>query len=185
MPAKKTAKKAQTTKAKTSPSRVAGASRMDAQVDKIIKMRDSGKPWKEISEAVGGTVGQVILAYEKATVKKSERIADISSKDVVRLRKEGVSWGRIAVRGGITEVRARSMFEESTGNPSLGNRIGKGGRHPAGSNVISMTDRKTAKAAGKGAAKKAAKKTAGAVKKATAAKRRPATRKTEPASAAE
>ena len=168
-PAKKAAKKAAATKPSANGSRN-GITRMDAQVDKIIKMRESGKVWKDIAESVGGTVGQVILAYEKATVKNSEKIKDITAKDVVRLRKEGVSWGRIAVRGGVTEVKVRSMFEESTGNPSLGERIGKGGRHPTGtpkSNVVGINTRKTAKAAGKVAAKKSAKKAVANAKKAT------------------
>lgn len=169
-PAKKAAKKA----SKGAPRGAAGTNRLDAQADKIIKMRDSGKVWKDIAETVGATVGQVIFTYEKNTVKNSERIKDITAKDVVRLRKEGVSWGRISVRGGITETKARSMFEEATGDPSLGQRIGKGGRHPGGSNVVSLRERQVAKAAGKGAAKKAAKKVSASAKKSAPAKRRPA-----------
>ena len=171
-PAKKAAKKASKAPAATTRGK-AGTNRLDSQADKITKLRDSGKVWKEIADAVGGTVGQVIFTYEKANVKPSERIKDITGKDVVRLRKEGVSWGRISVRGGITEVKARSLFEATTGDPSLGQRIGKGGRHPVGSNVVSMTQRKAAKAAGKGAAKKAAKSAAKSAKKSAPAKRRP------------
>jgi hypothetical protein len=163
---KKAAKKASATAKAVPSTNGTRTPRMDSQVEKIVKMRKDGKVWKDIADAVGGTVGQVILAYEKATVKPSEKIKDISGRDVVRLRKEGVSWGRIAVRGGITEVKVRSMFEETSGNSSLGERIGKGGRHPNGTNVVSINARKNATEAGKVAAKKSAKKATANAKKA-------------------
>lgn len=51
-----------------------------------------------------------------------------TAKNVVRLRAEGQSWGRIAVLTGLSEGKVRTTFKEATGAKSQGQRIGKGGR---------------------------------------------------------
>ena len=100
--------------------------------DKVVKLRDDeGKKWSEINEILGTATGKCMLAYSWAKVPKGERIKAATAADVVRLRDDqSLSWGDISVRTGINENACRSMYTEATKKSTLGNRIGKGGRHP-------------------------------------------------------
>ena len=142
----------------------------------VEKLRDKeGKAWHEIAGETGQSIGKCILAYEFATVPddelvsfKQENAADLGKK-VVKLRNQGMSWGRISARTNVGEQRLRTLFDDAGGNDrsatAKGDRIGKGGRYP-GSNGSTPTKRVAKKAA----AKKSPAKKAPATKKAAAKK---------------
>lgn len=143
---------------------------------KAVKLRDKDElAWHEVAGELETSVGKAMLAYEFGKVKPADRVtakndAELGRK-IVQLRdKEGLSWGRISARTGQGEQRCRSLYEEATGTSTLGNRIGKGGRHPGSGN--GKSPRRA------GAAKKAPAKKTGAVKKTPGVKKATGARKT-------
>lgn len=101
--------------------------------EKIVQLRNDGAKWGEIAASLGLPGGKALLYYEIASVNPKQRIKNAAPADVVRLRDEqGLSWGRIVALTMIPESRLRSIYEEATGNSTKGNRIGKGGRYPNG-----------------------------------------------------
>jgi hypothetical protein len=104
----------------------------DKDVKQIVKFRDNdGLHWAEIAEKFGVSQGKVMFAYMVGTV---DKVANPTAKKIADLRSKGESWGMIAARTGMSEGAARKLFEEATGSSALGQRIGKGGRHPGSSN---------------------------------------------------
>lgn len=134
---------------------------------RAVKLRDKDElAWHEVAGELGTSVGKAMLAYEFGKVKPADRVTAASDEalgvKIVKLRdKDGLSWGRISARTGRGEQQCRSLYTEATGQSTLGNRIGKGGRHPGGGG---KSPRKA------GAAKKAPAKKVGAAKKAPAKK---------------
>lgn len=130
---------------------------------KVVRLRDKqNKDWAEISSELETGTGKVMLAYEFATVTPSEKFKskseDALGKEIVKARdKDGLSWGKIMARGDLSEGVARRLYEQTKGESTLGNRIGKGGRYP-GSNDGSTKKSGGTKKAG-GAKKTTAKKT--------------------------
>lgn len=104
--------------------------------ERVVELRDGGMNWAEIKEEVGGALGKIMLAHARATVTPREKIKWKTEEElaeaVVSARQDGLSWGKIMVRAGISEGKARSVYEESTGESTRGLRVGKGGRYPAG-----------------------------------------------------
>lgn len=100
--------------------------------ERIEKHREEGRKWNEIADALDISIGKAMTLYDEIKVAPKDRVANATAADVVRLRSEGLSWGVIRARCGVTEGVARKMFEEGGGGSSLGNRIGKGGRYPNG-----------------------------------------------------
>lgn len=102
---------------------------------KIVKMRNSGSKWAEISEALGVRTGKAMSLFAGATgdpiTFKNE---DDLAKKVVALRtgKEPLSWGVLSARTGVGEGKLRKLFEQGGGGDASGHRIGKGGRFPSG-----------------------------------------------------
>jgi len=113
-----------------------------------------GRTTQPIAESLNITVGKAIFLYETATTSAADKItftteADLNKK-IVAARKQGLSWGKIAARSGVPEGRVKSGWTKVTGQDTLGQSIGKGGRRPNGVPV------KAAKAKAKAApAKKA------------------------------
>jgi len=121
-------------------------------LEQITKLRSEGKKWDEISEAMNMAPGKAMLIYSSGQVPPKERIKDAGPADVKRLRDDlSLSWGAISVRCGLPESTCRGMYREAGGNDK-GNRIGKGGRHPGGTNgqaVASKPSGRAVKAASK------------------------------------
>lgn len=129
---------------------------------KVAKARDEGVAWADIVEEHEISTGKAMLLNMFARVEEEDRITGTPAqvaKKVVKERNNGYSWGALMARTGIGEGRLRKMFEEETGESTKGNRIGKGGRYPAG---MEPSSNGTAKAAAP--AKKAAKATKGVAK---------------------
>ncbi len=124
----------------------------------IKAMRDDQEmKWSEIAEAQEISTGKAILIYTFATVKPSEKIKDPTPAVIKKARNvEGLSWGVLMARTGMTEGALRSMFAEA-GEEPRGHRIGKGGRYPGDDNPNGDGETKPKKkvAAKKAAAKKA------------------------------
>lgn len=139
----------------------------DKDSERIVKLKESGKTWAEISDAVSLPQGTCMFLYEEATVTPATKITAKNEEDlrkkIAKARSDGMSWGKIAARSGKSEGYCKKAYEDITGKSARGDRIGKGGRFPSGAE-------RPAKAAG--AVKKATgpRKATGAVKKATGKK---------------
>lgn len=59
---------------------------------------------------------------------EADKVDPTIAKVIVKLRDQGVSWGEINVRLGISEGRVRSLFAKHSGRKDRGLRIGRGGR---------------------------------------------------------
>ena len=143
--------------------------------EQIVDLRDNqGLGWAEISEQLGIGQGKAMLLHMYASVAEEDRITanndEQLAKKIAKARESGLSWGQIMARTGLGEGKCRSLFESATGESSLGNRIGKGGRYP--SDAERPAPAKKAATAKKGAGKKAApaKKAAAATKKGAGSK---------------
>lgn len=108
----------------------------ETEFEAVLRLRDEeGKPWAEIAEELGLNQGRCMSLYMTASVKPKDRIKfdddDDLAKQVVRLReKDLLSWGLISARSGVGEGKLKRLFEEASGTPALGHRIGRGGRFP-------------------------------------------------------
>jgi hypothetical protein len=100
--------------------------------DEIVRLRDNeGYKWNKISDAVDTPIGKCMLIYNFAKVPKKDRIKNATGEDIAKLRDDSrLSWGVISARTGYPEGSCKSMYAAHTGRSALGNRIGKGGRHP-------------------------------------------------------
>lgn len=109
----------------------------DSAMAEIQRLRDDeGMQWAAIVEESGIGQGRCMLLYMYASVEDSDRItakndAELGKK-IVAARGAGLSWGQIMARAQISENKARKLYEETTGESTIGNRIGKGGRYAAG-----------------------------------------------------
>ena len=126
-------------------------------MDQIKSLREDGQKWDEISNTVGMPAGKCMLIHSFATVAKKDRIKDATGEQIAKLRDEdALSWADISARTGYPHTACRTLYEEHTGSSTLGNRVGRGGRHP-GDGGGGGGKRPAKKAAAKtGAAKKAA-----------------------------
>lgn len=163
-----------------------GANDPDFQ-SKVVELRDESEmKWGEIAEELECTPGKAMLAYMIATIPPKQQIKwktdeELTEKVVAARDDENLSWGFIAAatRPGVAESKVRKLYTDSTGTPTRGLRIGKGGRYPdderpdgapAAKKVTTTAKKVPAKKAA--AAKKApvAKKAAAPAKKAVAKK---------------
>jgi hypothetical protein len=106
----------------------------DKEVRDIVKMRNQdGMNWTDIAAHYGVSQGRAMFAYKRGTIELLPGMNEKTiPKTIVKLRHESNSWADIAVMVGVAEGRAMKIWEDTTGEPSLGNRIGKGGA-PVGS----------------------------------------------------
>jgi hypothetical protein len=133
------------------------AARNEALTKQIVKLRDSGSKWQEISDEVGVAVGRAIFLYEAANVDDKDRIRFKNDEDLAGklLKLRGTtSWGRLSQRTGVGEAKLKRLYAEAGGDVQ---RIGKGGRHAGaeGASAAKSAPRTRTKAA-KPAAEKAA-----------------------------
>jgi hypothetical protein len=122
----------------------------------IVDLRDNQElSWADISDQLGIGQGKAMLLHMYASVEPSDRITarndEELGKKIAKARESGLSWGQIMARTGLGEGKCRSLFEAASGESSMGNRIGKGGRYPSGDAPV-----KKATVAKKAAAKKGA-----------------------------
>lgn len=104
---------------------------------KAVQMKDAGKGWKEIKAQIGIQHSKLDRAWylngllndglveREAFAKLSE---DKQTERVRALRAEGLSWGQISLRIGVTEGRTQTLFERATGIAAQGTRVKRGGR---------------------------------------------------------
>lgn len=159
-PAKKAtaAKKTSATTEETSAREARKAENM-ALAERIVELRENDNNWATISEETGVGQGKAMLLYMYATTDDADKINLTGNEDkdgpkIVKARESGLSWGNIMARTGVGEGKLRALFEAASGESTMGNRIGKGGRYPTGS----APAKKVGKAVGKTAkASKAAK----------------------------
>lgn len=136
-----------------------------AELDQVVKLRKEGRRWVEIAEALGKTEGVCIQLWDineaAVNAKKAggrKLILEPTPKDIVKLRNENLSWGKIvALTGGIPESKVRALAEQGGLDPK-GHRIGRGGRRPGSTNGDGAPARAagTTKKASKAVAKAAA-----------------------------
>lgn len=99
--------------------------------DQIVALRNDGKKWSEISDAVNLPVGKCMLMFDHASVKAKDVVKNATGAQIAELRDgQSLSWGIISARTRYPESTCRGLYEEHTGKTTKGNRIGKGGRHP-------------------------------------------------------
>jgi len=146
--------------------------------DQIVKLRDEDeKKWDDITTELDVAQGKAMYLYLQAHVAPKDRIKAKTDEDmaaaIVKARDEDLlSWAQISVRSGVVEGRCHRLYEQATGESTLGNRIGKGGRYPDGVTPPTRSAEGAENAVKKAAAKKAAAKKA-PVKKATPAAESP------------
>ena len=108
-------------------------------LDNVVDFRvEKELSWDEISDKMSKSVGNCMLLFEEATLRPKDKIKaktdEELSEKIAAARAEGLSWGKIMVRTGLGESRCRTLWEQASGESSMGNRVGKGGRYPAGKN---------------------------------------------------
>ena len=144
----------------TESKRAEREARNEALSPQIVEMRENGAKWSEIQETLGIAQGRAMLLFLKATTAPKERIngktdEELAAKIVKARNEDKLSWGQISARSGIGEGRARSLFEQASGESARGNRVGRGGRYPDG-DTPPAKETKAKAPAKKAAAKKAA-----------------------------
>lgn len=102
----------------------------------VVKAKKAGSSFAEIADELDISVGKAKLFYLVGQVDPTDRIeakndADLAKKVVAARDKDKLSWGVISARTGVAESRLRKIYTDTTGNDTLGNRIGKGGRFPS------------------------------------------------------
>jgi len=135
-----------------------------ALMAQVVEMRekDPQPTWEDIAEETGIAANRVMFLYMQAKVRPKDRIKgktdeELGAAIVVARDEDLLSWGQIMARSSLGEAKCRSLYVKATGKTTKGNRIGKGGRWPAGQD--SPKDEKPApKAKAKATPKKAAKK---------------------------
>lgn len=96
-------------------------------VPDVLAMRESGMKWVAVASATKLSVREaVLLGWRLEIVKDPSLKFNPTAKNVVEARKQGVRWGRIALRAGIGESAARKLFETETGISSDSNYSGLG-----------------------------------------------------------
>jgi hypothetical protein len=118
----------------------------------VVKLKKAGSDFAEIAEQLDISVGKAKLFYLVGQTDPADRFeakndADLAKRVVALRDKDKLSWGIISARSGVPESRLRKIYEDTTGTPTLGNRIGKGGRFPSGETPPKPVKAKTAKAA--------------------------------------
>lgn len=144
----------------------------------VVKLRDEDEmKWGEIAEELECTPGKAMLAHMIATIPPRQQIKwkteeELAEKIVAARNDTTLSWGFIAAstRPVVAESKVRKLFTDTTGTPTRGLRIGKGGRYPGDENPNGDKPAKVA-AAKKVPAKKAVAKKAAPAKKAGVAKK--------------
>lgn len=168
-------------KAAGTTKKAAPKSNSDASLRKQVRaLREEGTPWPDIAGKLEISQGKAMLLDLESQIRPEDRISgdpdDTSfGKKIVKARDDQLlSWGQLMARTGLPESRLRKIYEDTTGNSTKGNRIGKGGRFPDGEGPAKTNGSKKATKATKGTTKKVAKKAAGAkktAKKAAASKK--------------
>lgn len=128
----------------------------------VVKMREDGKKWGEIAEALDITPGKAMFLEMKAQVADNPKLAikfsgdeDLTEKVLAARNDDMLSWGQISARTGVSEGKLKKLWE--AGGGSKGHRIGKGGRFPAGAERPEKATKQTTKKStggGKQSAKK-------------------------------
>ena len=111
----------------------------------VFDMRESGASWRDIVDAVGwdytDAEGRLQFLYFQEDAERDPSLqitfrtrAELGKK-VVRARdNQLLSWGKIAAYARdadgneVSESLVKAVYEETTGESVVGNRIGKGGR---------------------------------------------------------
>lgn len=172
---RKPAAKTEAAPAKAAPAKARGvkseltaseekATQIAAQTKEIVKLRNAGDKWSDIAEAVGTTPGRAIFLYGAATVDDDDRITARNDgelgKKLLKMRKEGIAWGPLAYRTGMSEAKLKRLFVEAGGD--LSEHVGRGGRTAGPVDKAAAKTRKpaTAKAKSKPVVRTRAKKAA-------------------------
>jgi hypothetical protein len=104
----------------------------------VYDMRESGMTWLEIGEQLGwgdgNATGRMQFLYFQEDVNRDPSLAitgktraDLAKK-IVKARNAGLSWGKIAAYADISEVFAKNLYDEASGDDHRDSSIGKGGR---------------------------------------------------------
>lgn len=108
---------------------------------KVYELRDGEElSWSDIAAQLGfgdgNATGRLQFLFEEELVRRTPRLritAKTEEELGTKIRKardnDQLSWGKIMARTGLGLQRVRNLYEEA-GGTALGNRIGKGGRHP-------------------------------------------------------
>jgi hypothetical protein len=108
---------------------------------KVYELREEDEmSWGAIAEELGygdgNQTGLLQFRFEEEYVRRNPRLRITAKTDAelgAKIRKardaDQLSWGKIMARTGLGLSRVRKLYE-ADGGTALGNRIGKGGRHP-------------------------------------------------------
>lgn len=88
-------------------------------VKDVMARRSKGEPIAAIATALKVGAGNAAMAELIGTTER-KRMDDPAklAKAIVKDRKAGASWGKLAARYGVTEGTTRAAFEAATGDPS-------------------------------------------------------------------
>lgn len=94
--------------------------------------RTHGLKWNAILAAVNAAGFEmterdcVLLGWKLEVLKDPSLKLEPSADAIVEARNSGLRWGRIALRSGIGETKARKLFEDATGVSSDASYAGRG-----------------------------------------------------------
>lgn len=91
-------------------------------VKKVTKLRDDGQDFKAIGKKLKIPENYALFAYRYGQVKTSDRIkGDLTGKQVVALRADGLAWHTIGARAGLgSPAPVKALYEAETGEKATG-----------------------------------------------------------------
>jgi hypothetical protein len=104
---------------------------------KAVELKEKGRGWKEIKAQIPLTHQKLDRAWylngllEAGKVERTKFAGMTEAAQGVRvaaLRAEGLSWGQVSLRIGVSEGRTQGIFERTTQVAAQGTRTQKGGR---------------------------------------------------------
>lgn len=89
-----------------------------ALVKKVMAARKKGEPIAKVAKALKVGAGKAAMAEligttERVVIEDPAALA----RAIVKDRKAGASWGKLAARYGVTEGTTRAAYEAATGKP--------------------------------------------------------------------
>ncbi len=90
----------------------------DKLVKQVMTRRAKGEPVAKIAKALKVGAGKAAMAELIGTTERVE-VDDPAklARAIVKDRKAGASWGKLAARYGVTEGTTRAAYEAATGQP--------------------------------------------------------------------
>lgn len=113
------------TEAQTANKREAAAAQQEKMIEKVVKLRDKEKSWKEIGDEIGTTPGkaQYLMMLHRVAEGDVPKVPNAANPDSPKFAKslekarkaadEYSSWGWLSARSGLPEGKIKAIAEEA------------------------------------------------------------------------